>query len=102
MVAHWTFLTNHARILLCVFRDPDVRHRDLADRIGITERAAQRIVTDLVKTGYLDVTREGRRNHYRLHPELPMRHPLEHDHQIGEILALLQPRGAETAGGKLG
>lgn len=101
-MAYWTFLTNHARILLCVARDPGVRHRDLADRIGITERAAQRIVADLVAAGYLDVAREGRRNHYRLHPELPLRHPLEHDHQIGEILAVLQPTGDEAAAGHRG
>lgn len=101
-MAYWTFLTNHARILLCVARDPGVRHRDLADRIGITERAAQRIVADLVEAGYLDVTREGRRNHYRLHPELPMRHLHEHDHQVGEILAVLQPTGDAAATGLRG
>lgn len=88
-MAYWTFLTNHARTLLCVARDPGVRHRDLAAQMGITERAAQRIVADLVEAGYLDVTREGRRNHYRLHPELPMRHPNEYDHQVGEILTVL-------------
>jgi DNA-binding IclR family transcriptional regulator len=99
-VAHWTFITNHARILVCVARDPGVRHRDLAELIGITERAAQRIVADLVEAGYLDVVREGRRNRYRLHPELQMRHPLEHDHQIGEILAVLQPIGDEARSGR--
>ena len=92
-VAHWTFLTNHARVLMCVAHDPGVRHRDLADRIGITERAVQRIVADLVEAGYLDVERQGRRNHYRLHPELPLRHPLEQAHQIGEILAVLGSTG---------
>lgn len=91
----WTFLTNHAHVLLCVARDPGVRHRDLADRVGITERAAQRIVAELVDAGYLERARTGRRNTYQLHPELPLRHPLEHDHHIGEILATLVPTGPQ-------
>ncbi|MFY1671658.1 helix-turn-helix transcriptional regulator [Plantactinospora sp. WMMB334] len=85
----WTFLTNHAHVLLCIARDPGIRLRDVATRVGITERAAQRIVADLTESGYLTATREGRRNHYQLHPTLPLRHPLERDHQIGEILAVL-------------
>jgi DNA-binding transcriptional ArsR family regulator len=89
-MADWTFLTNHAHVLLCVARDPGIRHRDLAERVGITERAVQRIVADLTEAGYLDSIREGRRNRYELHPELPLRHPLERDHRIGEILAVLQ------------
>lgn len=89
----WTFLTNHAHVLLCVARDPGARHRDLAERVGITERAAQRIVAELVDAGYLERARTGRRNTYQLHPELPLRHPLEHDHHIGEILDTLVPAG---------
>lgn len=89
-MADWTFLTNHAHVLLCVARDPGIRHRDVAERVGITERAAQRIVADLVEAGYLQRTREGRRNRYRLERELPLRHPLERDHHIGEILTVLQ------------
>ena len=85
----WTFLTNHAHVLLCVARDPEARLRDVAEDVGITERAAQRIVADLVQAGYLDREREGRRNQYRLHTELPLRHPLERDHAIGEILEVL-------------
>ena len=85
----WTFLTNHAHVLLCVARDPGVRLRDVATEVGITERAAQRIVAELVEAGYLVRTREGRRNRYEIHHELPLRHPLEHDHQVGEILTLL-------------
>jgi DNA-binding MarR family transcriptional regulator len=73
-----------------VAADPGIRHRDVAERVGITERAAQRIVGDLVEAGYLERTKEGRRNRYQLHPELPLRHPLEQDHHIGEILAVLQ------------
>jgi DNA-binding MarR family transcriptional regulator len=88
-VPDWTFLTNHAHVLLCVARDPEARLRDVAEDVGITERAAQRIVADLVQAGYLDREREGRRNHYRLHTELPLRHPLERDHAIGEILEVL-------------
>jgi predicted transcriptional regulator len=89
-MADWTFLTNHAHVLLCVARDPGIRHRDLAERVGITERAAQRIVADLIEAGYLDSVREGRRNRYSVHPELPLRHPLERDHSIGDILTVLQ------------
>ena len=88
-VAGWTFLTNHAHVLLCVARDPGARLRDVADDVGITERAAQRIVADLVEAGYLERERAGRRNRYRLHPEGPLRHPLEREHAIGEILGVL-------------
>ena len=86
-------MTNHAHVLLCVARDADIRHRDLAERIGITERAAQRIVADLVEAGYLERSRTGRRNTYQVNPELPLRHPLERDHYIGEILTALVPAG---------
>ena len=96
-MAGWTFLTNHAHVLLCVARDPGVRHRDLAESVGITERAAQRIVADLVEAGYLTVTRAGRRNHYQLNPDLPLRHPLEQDHRVGEILAVLRPQEPAAA-----
>jgi predicted ArsR family transcriptional regulator len=91
-VADWTFLTNHAHVLLCVCRDPGARLRDIAGAVGITEGAAQRIVTDLVEAGYLTREREGRRNRYELRHNLPLRHPLEHDHRIGEILAVLRPQ----------
>jgi DNA-binding IscR family transcriptional regulator len=88
-MAEWTFLTNHAHVLLCVARDPDIRLRDVADYVGITERATQRIVADLVDSGYLDRTREGRRNSYKLHADIPLRHPMDRDHAVGEILAVL-------------
>lgn len=88
-MTEWTFLTNHAHVLLCIARDPDIRLRDVADFVGITERAVQRIVTELVDAGYLDRTREGRRNRYRLNPEIPLRHPLDRDHAIGDILGVL-------------
>ena len=89
-MADWTFLTNHAHVLLCVARDPGIRLRDVAEHVGITERAAQRIVAELVEAGYLERQREGRRNRYRLNDQLPLRHPLERDHPVGEILAVLQ------------
>ena len=94
----WTFLTNHAHVALCICRDPAIRLRDLATKVGITERAAQRIVTDLVNDGYLERTRVGRRNHYAVHPELPLRHPIEHDRPLGELLtALSMPADAGGA-----
>ncbi len=94
-MADWTFLTNHAHVLLCVTRDPEARLRDVAALVGITERAAQRIVADLVDAGYLERERDGRRNRYRLNPDLPLRHPLEQDHNIGEILAVLHDGAVE-------
>lgn len=88
-MADWTFLTNHAHVLVCVARDPGMRLRDVAEAVGITERAAQRLVADLVETGYLTRKKEGRRNRYELHPDIPLRHPLERDHAIGEVLRVL-------------
>jgi DNA-binding IclR family transcriptional regulator len=93
----WTFLTNHAHVLLCIAEDPGMRLRDVAAKVGITERAAQRIVADLVETGYLSRERVGRRNHYQLHPEVALPHPNEHNSNIGSLLRLLTPlRGATT------
>lgn len=86
-MANWTFLTNHAHVLLCVAENPNVRLRDAAVLVGITERAAQRIVTELEEAGYLERQREGRRNVYRLNTAMPLRHPLDQDHRIGELLA---------------
>lgn len=87
MASDWTFLTNHAHVLVCVAQDPGVRLRDIAERVGITERAAQRIISDLVEGGYLVRHRDGRRNHYELNVDLPLRHPLEQDRQVGELLS---------------
>jgi len=91
-VSQWTFLTNHAHALVCIARDPGLRLRDVAERVGVTERAAQRIVSDLVDAGYLERQREGRRNAYRVRADRPLRHPVEHGHDIGEILAVLDER----------
>ena len=86
-MGQWTFLTNHAHVLLCVAESPNVRLRDVAVQVGITERAAQRIVTELEEAGYLERERDGRRNTYRLDMGMPLRHPLDRDHRIGELLA---------------
>lgn len=88
-MAELTFLTNHAHALVCIARDPGLRLRDVAERVGVTERAAQRIVTELVGAGYLERRREGRRNVYRVRSDRPMRHPLENGHHVGEILEVL-------------
>ena len=99
MVNHrWTFLTNHAHVLLCIARDPGVRLSEIADAVGITERAAQRIVNELIEEGYVSRDRVGRRNHYQIHPELPLRHPIEQHRDIGTLLALIEePDGVATA-----
>ena len=86
--AHWTFLTNHAHVLLAIAREPTARLRDVADAVGITERAAQAIVADLEAGGYLQRERIGRRNQYTVDPAGRFRHPAEADHRIGELLDL--------------
>jgi DNA-binding MarR family transcriptional regulator len=91
-VGRWTFLTNHARVLLVIARNPDVRLRDVAGRAGITERAAQAIVADLEAAGYLTRTRVGRRNRYTVDPDSRFRHPAEADHSIAGLLALFTDR----------
>ena len=85
----WRFLSNHTQVLLCVQRDPDVRFRDIAEMVGITERAAQRIVADLIESGYVESERIGRRNHYRVNTDVAMRHPAQEGHDVGELLRLL-------------
>ena len=87
--ASWTFLSNHAHVLVCVAAEPEIRLRDIALRVGITERSASSIVSDLEAGGYLTRTKVGRNNSYRLHRARPLRHPLEHHRKIGELLALL-------------
>ncbi len=82
----WTFLTNHARVLLRIARDPEVRLRDIAAGIGITERAVQIIVADLEVAGYLTRTRVGRRNRYTVDDSVALRHPSEADHPVGDLL----------------
>jgi predicted transcriptional regulator len=85
----WTFLTNHTHVLVCITRDPDTTMRTIADQVGITERAVQRIVAELVDGGYLHRTRDGRRNTYTVNTAQPLRHPLERTTQLDDLLTLL-------------
>lgn len=85
----WTFLTNHAHILLCIAREPEVRMRDVANVVGITERAVQRIVADLEEAGYIMRIRHGRRNRYEVREHLPLRHPIEQHVRISSLIALV-------------
>ena len=94
----WTFLTNHGHVMLCIARNPDVRISEIADLVGIGERAAHRIVQDLVDGGYVSRTRVGRRNVYAVDLSRPLRHPLEAAHAIGELFApWAPPRLNDTA-----
>ena len=88
-VSDWSFLTNHARVLLCIARDPGVRLRDIAARLGVTERTAYGIVTDLAKAGYVVREKDGRRNRYQIQTHLPLPEPTIQERTVGEILALL-------------
>ena len=85
----WTFLTNHTHVLHCLYRQSDQRLRDVASAVGITERMVQRIVAELVGAGYVEIVKEGRCNRYKVNSKLRLRHPLEVQHTIGELLALL-------------
>lgn len=94
MTAHWTFLTNHAHVLLCLARDPSLRVRDLADQVGITERAVGTILGELEEAGVIAVKREGRRNTYRVHGRIRLRHPVEAHRTVGDLISLV---GADSA-----
>ena len=85
----WGFLTNHARVLLCIAHDPEVRLRDIAARLGITERSAYGIVTDLAEAGYVVKEKDGRRNRYQIQAHLPLPDPTGRERTVGEVLALL-------------
>ncbi|MBX7104555.1 MAG: winged helix-turn-helix transcriptional regulator [Gemmataceae bacterium] len=85
----WTFLSNHAHVLLLLARDPEIRLRDVAEKVGITERAVQRIVADLEEGHYIERERTGRRNRYQVHSELPLRHPVEAHRNVARLLALI-------------
>src|ERR1700746_813423 len=85
----WRFLTNHTQVLLAIARNPDVRLRDVAQGVGITERAAQRILADLVQAGYVDRERNGRRNRYLINPH--ERHPAQEGQEIKSLLELFGP-----------
>lgn len=88
----WRFVTNHTQVLLCISENPEIRLRDIAGTIGITERAAQRIVADLADAGYVSRQRHGRRNTYTINRDLEMRHPAQLGYEIGPLLDLLKPK----------
>lgn len=85
----WTFLSNHAHVLLLLAKEPEIRLRDVAERVGITERAVQRIVADLEHGRYIERLRTGRRNRYKVHPEMPLRHPIEAHRKIASLIHLV-------------
>lgn len=92
----WSFFTNHARILICIARDPGIRLRDLASALDITERSAHGIVTDLAVAGYVVKAKDGRRNRYRVQAELPLPESISQERTIGEVLGLLVDADART------
>ena len=95
---NWTFLTNHGHVLLALYRNGDLRQRDIARLVGITEGAVHRILTELDECGYVDIERIGRRNHYRVNTSLGLRHPIEEGHDIGELLERLAPEHDPATG----
>jgi predicted transcriptional regulator len=91
----WRFVTNYSHVLVCIAEDPTARLRDIADTVGVTERTATQLVKDLEEAGYLTKTREGRRNRYDVHAELPLRHPRHRHHTVGELIRFLQGPAAD-------
>ncbi len=89
IMANWGFLTSHARVLMCIARDPGARLRDIAASLGITERSAHGIVAELAEAGYVVKQKDGRRNRYQIQAHLPLPEPTSRERTIGEILALL-------------
>jgi hypothetical protein len=87
--ASWTFLTNHARVLLCIARDSGIRLRDIAAKLDITERSAYGIVSDLTRAGYIVKEKDGRRNRYQIQTHLPLPEPTSRERTLGEVLAVL-------------
>jgi hypothetical protein len=106
-VESWSFLTNHARVLLCIAQDPGVRLRDIAASVSITERSAYGIVADLTAAGYVVKRKDGRRNRYQIQAHMPLPEPTSQEPAIGDVLALLagadtgqHPAGTEPARGR--
>jgi hypothetical protein len=97
LATSWSFLTNHGRVLLCISRDPGIRLRDIAARLGITERSAYGIVTDLAAAGYITKIRDGRRNQYEIQAHLPLPEPTSRERTVGEVLALLAGAQLDSA-----
>jgi DNA-binding MarR family transcriptional regulator len=85
----WSFLTNHAQVLICIAHDPGIRLRDIGEAVGITERAAHRIVVELAEAGYISRERNGRRNRYTINSHLPLPDPLAREQKLGDLLAIL-------------
>ena len=98
-VPRWSFLTNHAHVLLCIAHDPGIRLREIGEAVGITERAAHRIVAELATAGYISRTRAGRRNRYAIQSHLPLPDPLAREQRIGDLLAVLAGGDGAPAGG---
>lgn len=96
--APWTFLTNHSHVLLLIAREPESRMRDLAGRVGITERAVQRIIDELAEGGYLSITKRGRRNVYAVCGEPHLRHPVEEARTVGDLIRMVNGSGPDDAG----
>jgi DNA-binding Lrp family transcriptional regulator len=94
----WDFLTNHAHVLVCVARDPGIRLREIAAVVGITERAAHRILSELVDEGYVVRERQGRRNRYQVRGDLPLPHPLSGEGEVGDLLEVLIGSATSKAG----
>jgi DNA-binding IclR family transcriptional regulator len=92
--ASWSFLTNHARVLICIAQDPGVRLREIGETVGITERAAHRIVGELVDAGYVSRRRTGRRNHYTIRHDLPVPDSVARNQRVGDLLAVLTASAA--------
>lgn len=84
--AAWTFLSNHGHVLVCIVRDPNVRVREIAQAVGVTERAVQRILRELEEASVIVRTRQGRRTHYEVNEGVPLRHPIEAQHSVGELV----------------
>ena len=94
----WTFLSNHAHVLLCLAADPHQTLPEIAGQVGITSRAVQLILTDLIGGGYIERTKIGRRNHYRINPDGHLRHPLEAHHRVADLIDALGPATPAAAG----
>ena len=95
----WSFLTNHAQVLLCIAHDPGVRLREIGEAVGITERAAHRIVVELAAAGYISRRRNGRRNHYTIESHRTLPDPLVREQKIGDLLAVLTGHSLAETGG---
>ena len=93
-ISAWSFLTNHAGVLLCIAQDPGARLRDIGDAVGITERAAHRIVGELTDAGYVSRQRVGRRNHYTIPTHLPIPDPLTRGQRVGDLIDILAGHGS--------